>query len=85
MGIGQVLIMPLFFASNALYPIDQMPGWLQIVSKLNPLMYQVDAMRTFMIQSEVSHFGLTTDFGVTFVVLFVLLLIAAPMYPKILY
>jgi ABC-2 type transport system permease protein len=85
MGIGQVLIMPLFFASNALYPIDQMPGWLQIVSKLNPLMYQVDAMRTFMIQGEISHFGLTTDFGVTFAVLAVLLLIAAPMYPKILY
>lgn len=85
MGIGQVLTMPLFFASNALYPIDRMPEWLQIVSKLNPMTYQVDAIRTFMIENEISHFGLATDFGVTFAILVVLLLIAAPMYPKILY
>src|SRR3954451_6369614 len=29
MGIGQAITMPLFFASNALYPIEMMPGWLQ--------------------------------------------------------
>ncbi|HEX2350775.1 MAG TPA: ABC transporter permease, partial [Ktedonobacterales bacterium] len=44
MGIGQVLTMPLFFASNAIYPIDIMPGWLQVVARLNPLSYQVDAL-----------------------------------------
>ena len=32
MGIGQVLTMPLFFASNAIYPISIMPGWLQVIS-----------------------------------------------------
>jgi hypothetical protein len=36
MGIGQILTMPLFFASNAIYPISIMPGWLQVVSRLNP-------------------------------------------------
>src|SRR5690349_14313176 len=41
MGIGQVLTMPLFFASNAIYPISLMPKWLQILSKANPLCYQV--------------------------------------------
>jgi len=29
MGIGQLVVMPLFFASSALYPIAIMPGWLQ--------------------------------------------------------
>jgi ABC-2 type transport system permease protein len=41
MGIGQVLTMPLFFASNAIYPIVMMPGWLQSVAHLNPLTYEV--------------------------------------------
>src|SRR5450830_1707616 len=42
MGIGQLLTMPLFFASNAIYPLDMMPGWLQAVARLNPLTYLVD-------------------------------------------
>ncbi len=49
MGIGQVLTMPLFFASNAIYPLSLMPAWLRVVSKVNPLTYQVDALRTLMI------------------------------------
>ena len=32
MGIGQVLTMPIFFASNAIYPIHLMPRWLRIIS-----------------------------------------------------
>ena len=47
MGIGQVLTMPLFFASNAIYPIALMPRWLQVVSHFNPLTYEVDALRGF--------------------------------------
>ena len=44
-AFGQVLTMPLFFASNALYPIEIMPTWLQVVSHVNPLTYLVDALR----------------------------------------
>ena len=39
MGIGQLLTMPLFFASNAIYPIAIMPPVLQVVAKINPLSY----------------------------------------------
>jgi len=85
MGIGQVLAMPLFFASNALYPIELMPRWLQIVSIVNPLTYQVDALRDFMITNQVSTFGLFLDFGVGFVILTLLIAIATRLYPKILY
>jgi ABC-2 type transport system permease protein len=49
MGIGQMITMPLFFASNALYPVKVMPGWLQALSKVNPLSYEVDALRGLLI------------------------------------
>lgn len=85
MGIGQVLTMPLFFASNALYPIDLMPGWLKALSTINPLTYQVDAMRYLMIVGESSHFGLGIDIIVGLITYFILVAIATPLYPKILY
>jgi ABC-2 type transport system permease protein len=49
MGIGQAITMPLFFASNALYPIGVMPGWLQVLSTINPLRYEIDALRGLLI------------------------------------
>jgi ABC-2 type transport system permease protein len=49
MGIGQAITMPLFFASNALYPVDVMPAWLHVLSRVNPLSYQVDALRALLI------------------------------------
>jgi ABC-2 type transport system permease protein len=49
MGIGQAITMPLFFASNALYPVDVMPAWLHTLSKVNPLSYEVDALRALLI------------------------------------
>ncbi|WP_245718382.1 ABC transporter permease [Nocardia miyunensis] len=49
MGIGQAITMPLFFASNALYPINLMPGWLRVISHVNPLSYEVDALRGLLI------------------------------------
>jgi ABC-2 type transport system permease protein len=85
MGIGQVLTMPLFFASNALYPIDMMPRWLQVLSTVNPLTYQVDALRNFMITDAATDLGLTLDFGVSIFTFFILVVLATRYYPKILY
>src|SRR2546428_8806878 len=64
MGIGQVLTMPLFFASNAIYPVALMPGWLRVVAAINPLTYQVDALRALMIQGGARTFGLGLEFAV---------------------
>ena len=61
MGIGQMITMPLFFASNALYPIKIMPGWLQVLALINPLSYEVDALRGLLISTP-AHLPL--DFGV---------------------
>jgi ABC-2 type transport system permease protein len=57
MGIGQMITMPLFFASSALYPLSIMPGWLRALSRVNPLTYEVDALRGLLIGSP-AHVGL---------------------------
>jgi len=54
MGIGQVITMPLFFASSAIYPISIMPDWLQVISKYNPLTYVVDAIRSMLLTGDYS-------------------------------
>jgi ABC-2 type transport system permease protein len=64
MGIGQAITMPLFFGSNALYPVDLMPGWLQVVNRVNPLGYEVDALRGLLI-------GTPANLGLDFTVLVV--------------
>ncbi|MFF0574292.1 ABC transporter permease [Streptosporangium saharense] len=61
MGIGQAITMPLFFGSNALYPVAVMPDWLRAVSAVNPLSYQVDALRGLLLGTP-AHLPL--DFAV---------------------
>ena len=55
MGIGQALIMPLFFASNALYPIKLMPTVLQYFAVFNPLTYAIDAVRGLIIIGDLTN------------------------------
>ncbi|HEX3805647.1 MAG TPA: ABC transporter permease [Gaiellaceae bacterium] len=64
MGIGQMITMPLFFASNALYPVSIMPGWVRVLSKVNPLSYEVDALRGLLIGTSSN---LPLDYGVLLV------------------
>jgi len=82
MGIGQVVTMPIFFASNAIYPVDIMPPWLRTVARANPLTYEVDALRALMIRDGASVFGLVTDYAVLLVVSAVLVAIAARLYGR---
>lgn len=83
MGIGQILTMPLFFASNAIYPLSIMPPWLRGIAVVNPVTYQVDALRRLMIANADSVFGLDVDFLVQLGILTVLMLIATWLYPRI--
>jgi ABC-2 type transport system permease protein len=83
MGIGQVLTMPLFFASNAIYPIAIMPVWLQVISRINPLTYEVDALRTLMLAGGSSTYGLGLDLAVLLAAAALLILIAARLYPRV--
>ncbi len=83
MGIGQVLTMPLFFASNAIYPIDMMPDWLGLMARVNPLTYEVDALRSLMIRGAESSFGVGTDLAVIAGTTAVLVAVARRLYPRI--
>ena len=81
MGIGQLITMPLFFASSALYPLAIMPAWLRAVAHANPLTYEVHGMRDMLLGT---HLGgpIWVDFLVVgaFAVAFALL--AARAYPR---
>jgi ABC-2 type transport system permease protein len=83
MGIGQVLTMPLFFASNAIYPIASMPGWVQVVAQVNPLSYQVDALRSLMVHGGQPIFGVGLDAVVLLLVFSALVLVTARLYPNV--
>ena len=81
MGIGQLLTMPLFFASNAIYPIDLMPGWLKVIAAVNPLTYLVDALRGAMVVGGENVYAQSTSFGVLLLTFAILLAAAAKLYP----
>jgi ABC-2 type transport system permease protein len=83
MGIGQVLTMPMFFASNAIYPLDLMPGWLRVLARANPLTYLVDALRGLMIVGGVSVHGYAADFGILSMVFVFFMMIAVKLYPTL--
>jgi ABC-2 type transport system permease protein len=81
MGIGQVITLPLFFASNAIYPISIMPAWLQTVAKLNPLSYMVDGLRVLMLSGTTTGVGF--DIGILAVVTLLMSVLSAWFYPKV--
>jgi ABC-2 type transport system permease protein len=81
MGVGQVLTMPLFFASSAIYPLDLMPQWLRAIARFNPLTYLVDALRGLMVPGEPLFAGWGTDFIVLAAVFALLMAVAVRLYP----
>lgn len=83
MGIGQLLTMPMFFASNAIYPLDIMPRWLRVIAEINPLTYLIDALRGLMITGGESVRGYGVDFGVMLAVFGVMLFVAVRLYPTL--
>ena len=83
-GLGQLILMPLFFASNALYPVAIMPPYVSTLATLNPLSYMVDALRDLMIVGgALSHFGLPVDYAVLLAVNVALVGLAARLYPRV--
>lgn len=61
-GINNFLIFPMFFLSSSLYPLTSVPGWLRVLSEINPLSYAVDGLRYLLINQ--THFGLALDLAV---------------------
>lgn len=75
------IIMPLFFLSGALFPVNNLPGILADIIKINPLSYGVDALRHTL--TGVGSFSLLLDFGVLFVLTIVVLFIGSRMFNTI--
>jgi ABC-2 type transport system permease protein len=82
MGIGQLLTMPFFFASNAIYPIAIMPAWLKVASHINPLTYEVDALRSLMLVGIKSDFGLPLDSLILVISSLILIVVGAKLYQR---
>jgi ABC-2 type transport system permease protein len=83
MGMGQIMTMPLFFASNAIYPVVLMPGWLRAIASVNPLTYEVDGLRALMVRGGATTIGLGVDFAVLLAFIAALVAIATRLYPRL--
>jgi ABC-2 type transport system permease protein len=57
MALVQLILMPMFFLSGALFPVTGLPPWLAVMTRLDPLTYAVDALRRTVFE----HVGVTTQ------------------------
>jgi ABC-2 type transport system permease protein len=80
-GINNLLILPMFFLSSALYPLDNVPDFLRIISTYNPISYMVDALRYLL--SNDSHFGIATDMTVIVLALIASIIFAVNRFNRI--
>jgi len=73
--------MPLFFLSGALFPLDGLPNFINVISRANPLTYGVDGLRTTL--TGTSHFGLSTDVFILSGLTLLILSIGSYLFSKI--
>lgn len=79
--IVNFLILPLFFLSGALFPLEGAPVAIRTIAMLNPLSYGVDGLRITLLGT--GHFGLGMDLGVLSILTTVILLIGSFLFSKI--
>ena len=79
--IMNFLVMPIFFLSGALFPLDGLPKVLAVVTMVDPLSYGVDGMRSILL--EKSHYGAMIDFEVLLAVAAMFIVVGAYRFSKI--
>lgn len=79
--IMNFLVMPSFFLSGALFPLDQTPDFIRTISTINPLTYGVDGLRHILV--GFSHYPLSLDFLVLTVSSVILLSVGSYLFSKI--
>lgn len=79
--IMNFLVMPLFFLSGALFPLEGLPKALHLIASIDPLSYGVDGLRGTLVNN--SHFGLFTDFFVLSIVTALILVLGSYLFSKI--
>jgi ABC-2 type transport system permease protein len=62
-AVMNLLNLPLTFASSAFFPVERMPGWLQLVANVNPLSYTMDGMRQLLINPTIDYWQLALQYG----------------------
>jgi len=60
----QLIVFPLIFLSGVFFPVNNVPVWLEVISKANPLTYGVDAIRQLFLGSDPAAMGSATGDGV---------------------
>jgi ABC-2 type transport system permease protein len=80
--IMSFLVMPMFFLSGALYPLDSLPGWLKILTYIDPLTYGIDGLRGAIQGTDVAHFPILVDLGVLSLFCILILLLGAYIFKK---
>lgn len=78
--IMNFLVMPMFFLSGSLFPLNNVPYFLGLIAKINPLSYGIDAMRALLINQ--AHFGLALDISVLGGITIVLLAIGSYFFSR---
>jgi ABC-2 type transport system permease protein len=79
--IMNFLVMPLFFLSGSLFPLEGIPGPIAAISRLDPLTYGVDALRGTL--TGMSHFGIGTDVAVLSVVTVLFVILGSKLFSRI--
>ena len=80
-GINNLIVLPMFFLSSALYPLTHVPEFLRVISSLNPVSYMVDALRFLL--TNTTHFGFKKDMVVMTITFFLAIWFAVSRFNRI--
>jgi len=75
------LILPMFFLSGALFPLDDLPGFIKVISYINPMTYGVDALRYVLIGQ--SHFSIMLSVPILLTLSFATVSVGSYLFTKI--
>lgn len=79
--IMNFLVMPLFFLSGSLFPLEGLPKVLSVITKFDPLSYGIDALRALL--SNSGHYSLGLDISVLAIIAFIFLAMGSYLFSKI--
>lgn len=82
-GINNLIVLPMFFLSGALYPLKNIPEALKIVTMINPVSYMVDALRYLLSGPSESHYGLAKDLIIMAITFFAAMYFAVSRFNRI--
>ena len=80
--IMNFIMMPMFFISGAMFPLANAPAWMDMLAKIDPLTYGVDALRGIMLSDLPSRYALTTDIGLIALLSVAMLVIAISAFSR---